>query len=104
MVSIFVSSRVTDAIFTKQKKMQATIVTSHPERVIHMIHKRLHRGVTSINDAEGTYKHEQKAVLITILTCEEYPEFKWLMLKTDPQAFVSVAENVRIIGRFVEDD
>ncbi|HES9010677.1 TPA: YitT family protein [Streptococcus pyogenes] len=104
MVSIFVSSRVTDAIFTKQKKMQATIITSHPERVIHMIHKRLHRGVTSINDAEGTYKHEQKAVLITILTCEEYPEFKWLMLKTDPQAFVSVAENVRIIGRFVEDD
>ena len=104
MVSIFVSSRVTDAIFTKQKKMQATIITSHPERVIQMIHKRLHRGVTSINDAEGTYKHEQKAVLITILTREEYTEFKWLMLKADPQAFVSVAENVRIIGRFVEED
>lgn len=104
MVTIFVSSRVTDAIFTKQKKMQATIVTSCPDKVIHMIHKKLHRGVTSINDAEGTYKHEHKAVLITILTREEYSEFKWLMLKTDPNAFVSVAENVRIIGRFVESD
>ncbi|EHI70493.1 YitT family protein [Streptococcus ictaluri] len=104
MVTIFVSSRVTDAIFTKQKKMQATIVTSCPDKVIQMIHKKLHRGVTSINEAEGTYKHEQKAVLITILTREEYPEFKWLMLKTDPNAFVSVAENVRIIGRFVEED
>lgn len=98
------SLMVNGAIFTKQKKMQATIITSHPERVIQMIHKRLHRGVTSINDAEGTYKHEQKAVLITILTREEYTEFKWLMLKADPQAFVSVAENVRIIGRFVEED
>lgn len=104
MVTIFVSSRVTDAIFTKQKKMQATIVTSCPDKVIHMIHKKLHRGVTSINDAEGTYRHEHKAVLIMILTREEYSEFKWLMLKTDPNAFVSVAENVRIIGRFVESD
>ncbi|SQG84071.1 membrane protein [Streptococcus uberis] len=45
-----------------------------------------------------------KAVLITILTQEEYNDFKMLMLKTDPTAFISVAENVRIIGRFVEDD
>lgn len=104
MVTIFVSSRVTDAVFTKQKKMQALIVTGCPEKVIAMIHKKLHRGVTSINDAEGTYKHEQKAVLITILTREEYSEFKYLMLKTDPKAFVSVSENVRIIGRFVEED
>ena len=54
MVTIFVSSRVTDALFTRQKKMQALIVTSRPERVIQMIHKQLHRGVTCINDAEGT--------------------------------------------------
>lgn len=104
MVTIFVSSRVTDAIFTKQKKMQAMIVTSHPEKVIHKIHKLLHRGVTCINDAEGTYNHEKKAVLLTIITREEYGEFKHLMKKTDPSAFISVAENVHIIGRFVDDD
>ena len=104
MVTIFVSSRVTDAIFTKQKKMQAMIVTSHPEKVIHKIHKRLHRGVTCINDAEGTYNHEKKSVLLTIITREEYGEFKHLMKKTDPSAFISVAENVHNIGRFVDDD
>ena len=53
MVTIFVSSRVTDAIFTKQKKMQAMIVTSNPDPVVRMIQKKLHRGVTMINDAEG---------------------------------------------------
>lgn len=104
MVAIFVSTRITDAIYTKQKKMQAMIVTEYPEKVIKTIHTKLHRGVTCINDAEGTYKHVHKAVLITILTQEEYNDFKFLMLKTDPTAFISVAENVRIIGRFVEDD
>lgn len=104
MVTIFVSSRVTDAIFTKQKKMQAMIVTSHPEPVIKMIHKKLHRGVTCINDAEGTYNHERKAVLLAIITREEYSDFKHYMRKADPSAFVSIAENVHILGRFVDLD
>ena len=39
MITIFVSSRVTDAVFTKQKRMQAMIVTNHPEKVIEKIHK-----------------------------------------------------------------
>ncbi len=104
MITIFVSSRVTDALFTKQKKMQAMIVTSHPERVTRKIHKILHRGVTCINDAEGTYNHEKKAVLITIITREEYSDFKYLMSKADPEAFVSVAENVHVMGRFVDMD
>ena len=55
-------SRVTDAVFTKQKRMQAMIVTSNPDAVIEKIHHKLHRGATMIHDAEGTYNHERKAV------------------------------------------
>lgn len=104
MVTIFVSSRVTNAIYTKQKKMQAMIITSKPDRVIRMVHKRLHRGVTCINDAEGTYNHEKKAVLLTVITQAEFYEFKHHMQKTDPMAFVSISENVQIIGRFADLD
>lgn len=104
MVTIFVSSRVTNAIYTKQKKMQAMIITSNPERVIKMVHKRLHRGVTCINDAEGTYNHEKKAVLLTVITRAEFYEFKYHMQKADPKAFVSISENVQIIGRFADLD
>ena len=104
MVTIFVSSRVTDAIYTKQKKMQAMIVTACPDRVITMIHNKLHRGVTLVNHAaKGTYQNENKAVLIAIITREEYAEFKQLMRKADPRAFVSISENVQIIGRFKDD-
>lgn len=104
MVTIFVSSRVTDAIYTKQKKLQAMIVTACPDRVITMIHNKLHRGVTLVNHAaKGTYQNENKAVLIAIITREEYAEFKQLMRKADPRAFVSISENVQIIGRFKDD-
>ena len=61
-------------------------------------------GVTMINDAEGTYNHEKKAVLLTIITREEYTDFKYYMRKADPKAFVSIAENVHILGRFVDLD
>ncbi len=103
MVTIFVSSQMTDVIFAKQKKMQAMIVTSRPEKVTKMIHKKLHRGVTIINDAEGAYNHDRKAVLITIISRAEYNDFKHIMKKTDQSAFVSISENVKTIGRFVED-
>lgn len=104
MISLFVCSQMTDVIYVKQKRMQAMIITSHPERVIKMIQKKLHRGVTIINGAEGAYNHEQKTVLITIITRAEFNDFKGIMKKTDKTAFVSVADNVNIIGRFVEAD
>ncbi|MFC3927037.1 YitT family protein [Streptococcus caprae] len=103
MVTIFVSSRVTNALYTKQKKMQAMIVTSRPEKVTKVIHRRLGRGVTLINEAEGTYNGEKKAILLTIITRAEFADFKYLMKKADPSAFISVAENVQIIGRFEDD-
>ena len=104
MVSLFISSRMTDAIFVKQKRMQAMIITNRPEKVTQMIHKKLNRGVTIINGAEGAYNHEQKTVLITIITRAEFAEFKDIMKKADPAAFVSVSDNVTIIGRFVETE
>ena len=104
MITIFVSSRVTDAVFTKQKRMQAMIVTSQPDAIIEKIHKRLHRGATIIHNAEGTYNHQEKAVLLTVITRAEFNEFKYIMKKADPQAFITISENVHIIGRFVETE
>ena len=104
MITIFVSSRVTDAVFTKQKRMQAMIVTSHPDAIIEKIHKKLNRGATIIHNAEGTYNHQEKAVLLTVITRAEFNEFKYIMKKADPQAFITISENVHIIGYFLETE
>ena len=104
MITIFVSSRVTDAVFTKQKRMQAMIVTSHPDSIVEKIHKKLNRGATIIHNAEGTYNHQEKAVLLTVITRAEFNEFKYIMKKADPQAFITISENVHIIGYFLETE
>jgi uncharacterized membrane-anchored protein YitT (DUF2179 family) len=102
--TIFVSGRVTDAVFTKQKKMQAMIVSKNPEKVIPAIQKELHRGVTIIHGAEGAYKHESQTVLFTIITSFEIPHLRKIIDATDPKAFVSISENVRILGNFYEEE
>ena len=104
MITIFASSRVTDAVFTKQKRMQAMIVTSHPDAIVEKIHKKLNRGATIIHNAEGTYNHQEKAVLLTVITRAEFNEFKYIMKKADPQAFITISENVHIIGYFLETE
>ena len=104
MITIFVSSRVTDAVFTKQKRMQAMIVTSHPDAIVEKIHKKLNRGATIIHNAEGTYNHQEKSVLLTVITRAEFNEFKYIMKKADPQAFITISENVHIIGYFLETE
>lgn len=103
MITIFVSSQMTDVVYSKQKKMQALIVTSRPERITRMVQRRLHRGVTIVHEVEGGYNHDRKDMLMTIISRVEFAEFKQIIRKADPNAFVSVSENVKIIGRFTED-
>ena len=46
-LSIFVSGKVTDVVYTKQKKMQVMIVTKHPEKVVNEIQNCMRRGSRS---------------------------------------------------------
>ena len=47
---------------------------------------------------------KESSYLLAIITREEYTDFKHYMRKADPKAFVSIAENVHILGRFVDLD
>ncbi|MGX7352657.1 YitT family protein [Enterococcus canis] len=103
-LAIFSSGRVTDVVFTKQKKMQVMIITRHPDKVIDEMQRRLRRGITIINEAEGAYSHDKQTVLLTVVTRFELPNLESGMRKADPNAFVSISDNVRILGRFYESD
>lgn len=103
-LSIFVSGKVTDAVYTKQKKMQVMIITKNPEVVIDAIQEKMRRGITIIHEAEGAYNHDKQTVLITIVTRFELPSLESAMKKADPSAFVSISDNVKILGRFYEEE
>ena len=103
-LAIFISGKVTDAVYTKQKKIQVMIITSKADDVIHAIHKKLRRGITIISEVEGAFHHDQKKVLITVVTRYELPMVKQIMHESDPKSFVSISDNVQILGRFYEED
>lgn len=102
-LAIFVSGKVTDVVFTKQKKMQVIIVTKRPEAVIDGIQESMRRGITIIHEAEGAYRHDKQTVLLTVVTRFELPLLESAMKEFDPHAFVSISDNVKILGRFYEE-
>lgn len=103
-LAIFVSGKVTDAVYTKQKKMQVLIITRYPQEVIHSIQKRMRRGITIIHDAEGAFHHDPQTVLFTVVTRYEMPMLKEAMKEADKKAFVSISDNVQILGQFYEEE
>ncbi|MGX7198434.1 YitT family protein [Enterococcus nangangensis] len=103
-LSIFVSGKMTDVIYTKQKKMQVMIVTKEPHLVIEAIQGRMRRGITIIHDAEGAFNEEPQSILFTVVTRYEMPLLIAAMKESDPKAFVSISDNVRILGHFYEEE
>ncbi|MCL2858733.1 MAG: YitT family protein [Streptococcaceae bacterium] len=102
LIAIFVSSRVQDAIYTRQKRMQVMIVTQKSDELVKALFERLRHGVTILNNAEGAHSHQKQTVLMTVITMYEYQDFKVVIEEVDPKAFVSISENVRVLGNFAE--
>lgn len=100
--SIFVNGKVVDVVFTKQKKMEIMIITTKPDAVIEQVQRRIRRGITILNNAEGAFNHEKQTILITIITRDQIPLLQMAMRDSDPKAFVSISENVTIMGNFYE--
>lgn len=101
-MGIFINGRVIDMVYTSHQKLQVMIVTDEPKRVIHDIQMHMRRGITIVHDAEGAYKHEEKTVLFTIISRYEMHDLEEALRQSDPYAFVSMTESVKIMGHFYE--
>lgn len=104
MLSIFVSGKVVDTVFTKQKKMQVMIITKEPDAVVDNIQKNMRRGITILHGAEGAFHHDEQTVLLTVITRYEMYDLQKAMKESDPKAFVSISDNVKIMGNFYDSD
>lgn len=101
-LGIFINGRVIDMIYTKDRRLQVMIVTSHPKAVITQIQNEMPRGITIVHDAEGAYKHQEKTILFTVISQFEIHDLENAMKLADPHAFISITSAVKIIGRFIE--
>lgn len=101
-LAIFINGKILDSVYTRQQRLQVMIVTEHPKNVINEIQNTLRRGITIVHDAEGAFRHEEKTILFTIISRAEMYDFEAAMKASDPYAFVSITDSVKIMGRFYE--
>ncbi len=93
LVTLYVSTRIIDAIHTRHVKITALIVTKNGADVRKAIHSRLVRGITTI-PATGAYTNENKEMLMMVITRYELYELERIIKQVDPGAFTNILQTV----------
>jgi uncharacterized membrane-anchored protein YitT (DUF2179 family) len=99
LVSIFVTGKVVDAIYTDHAKLTLMIITDKGEEMRDHLLTNLYRGLT-IMDGVGGYSNHQRNVMITVISRYELNEVKNLISEVDPSAFVNITETIEVMGLF----
>ncbi len=79
-------------------KKEALIICNNPEEIKQFITHELGRGVT-IFSARGGFSDVHRDVLMTLLTARQAMLLKQHLQKTDPNAFLRLAEATEVLGR-----
>ena len=75
-----------------------TIICEDPEPICDFIMNKLNRSAT-VYDAEGTYQHRKKKVIITIMKRSQAVELRNFIRHTQPSAFIAITNSSEIIGK-----
>jgi len=99
LVSLYVSTRVIDAIHTRHEKLTAMVITKKADVLKKAIHSKLVRGITMI-PAKGAFTNEKKDMLIIVITRYELYDLEKIIKEEDPQAFTNIVQTAGIFGFF----
>ncbi|WLR53164.1 YitT family protein [Bacillus tianshenii] len=102
LVTLYVSTRVIDAIHTRHEKLTAMIITKKAEDLEKAIHSKLVRGITTV-PARGAFSKEEKEMLIMVITRYELFDLEQIIHEVDPSAFTNIVQTTGIFGFFRRD-
>lgn len=98
MVSIYLSGKVTDFIITGfRRDYEVTIISDKHEEITTFIHKEIKRGATLIK-GYGTYNHEEKTLVKTLVSNSELVVLKEYVKDFDPDCFMYINESIGVVG------
>ena len=89
---------VDGAIESINLRKVCTVVTTDPGPVRDFIVKELKRSATE-ERAEGAYTHEEKWVLMTVLTRSQAQHLRRFVRRHDPHAFITIVNSSEIVGK-----
>lgn len=99
LVSIYVTGKVVDAIYTDHAKLTIMIITDKGEEMRQHLLSNLYRGLT-IMDGVGGYSNDKRNILVTVISRYELNEVKNLIAEIDTAAFVNITETIEVMGLF----
>ncbi|MDR6998428.1 YitT family protein [Neobacillus niacini] len=99
LVSIFVTGKVVDAIYTDHAKLTIMIITEKGEEMRKHLLTNLYRGLT-IMDGVGGYSNNKRNILVTVISRYELNDVKNLISEVDSSAFVNITETIEVMGLF----
>ncbi|MCA1031027.1 YitT family protein [Bacillus timonensis] len=102
LVTLYVSTRVIDAVHTRHEKLTAMIVTSQAEKLKKAIHAKLVRGITTV-PAKGGFTNDNKDLMIIVVTRYELFDLERIIKDVDPYAFTNIVQTTGIFGFFRKD-
>ncbi|WP_164215024.1 YitT family protein [Virgibacillus sp. YIM 98842] len=102
LLTLYVTTRVIDAIHTRHEKVTAMIITHKADELQKAIHGTMVRGIT-ILPARGAYTKSDKHMLYLVITRYELYDLERIVSEIDPQAFTNIVQTTGIFGFFRRD-
>lgn len=102
MLTLYVTTRVIDALHTRHEKVTAMIITHKADELQKAIHDTMVRGIT-ILPAKGAYTKEDKNMMYLVVTRYELYDLERIIGEIDPNAFTNIVQTTGIFGFFRRD-
>jgi len=99
LVSIFITGKVVDAVYTHHVKLTLMIITEKGDEIREKFISKVYRGLT-VMDGVGGFSNEKRSILIAVISRYELAEVKNIIEEVDPQAFVNITETIEVMGLF----
>lgn len=97
-VAIFVTGQVIDAVVYRFDYSKVVMIISEKhEAIMKVINEDLDRGATYLH-GEGSYSHQPKKVIFTVVKKQQIADLKRLVMEIDPDAFIVVQEAHQVLG------
>ncbi|MET3683399.1 uncharacterized membrane-anchored protein YitT (DUF2179 family) [Alkalibacillus flavidus] len=103
LVTLYVTTRVIDAIHTRHEKLTAMIVTAKGQEVTKAIHANMVRGITRL-PARGAFTDEDREMLMIVVTRYELYDLENIVREADPNSFTNIVQTTGIFGFFRRED
>ncbi|WP_174612766.1 YitT family protein [Virgibacillus ihumii] len=102
LLTLYVTTRVIDALHTRHEKVTAMIITHKADELQKAIHDTMVRGIT-ILPAKGAYTKEDKNMMYLVVTRYELYDLERIIGEIDPNAFTNIVQTTGIFGFFRKD-